>query len=331
VNHQSLKQLFTAALCALALADAAALEPRQHVLVVGSSTTYPIIAAAAERFGRRAGVATPVVEATGTGGGFKLFCAGLGPSTPDVVMASRPLKPSERRECDANGVGDIREIKLGYDGIVIVNQKRGPKLHLDKRELWLAIAKRVPAAGDTGELVDNPYRNWRDIDPELPDLPIRVLGPPPTSGTRDILLERLLRRACAALPALAAIAARSEADFEAACYRLREDGLFVNAGENDARLVRKVVDDADAVAILGYNFLDRNRERLQAATIEGVEPAFELIESGAYPLSRPLYVYAKPQHATRVPHLDAFLDELTAAHSAGPGGYLVDKGLIPLR
>lgn len=325
------KPVLMALLCLAGSHLGAATEPRQHVLIVGSSTEYPIIATVAERFGRDPNHATPVVESTGTGGGFKLFCAGNGVSTPDLVMASRPMKDSERRQCADNDVVDIREIKIGYDGVVMVNRRGAPTLKLNNRDIWLAMAQRVPDTSDPERLVANPYRRWRDLNPELPDVPIRIMGPPPTSGTRDILLERLLRSACEAVPALHHLAENDPQAFTERCFTLREDGAFINAGENDGRLVRKLLNDPDAVGILGFNFLDRNRDRLQAATIDGIEPRFELIESGIYPLSRPLYLYAKPRHARLVPQLDEFIDELVSAHASGQDGYLVDHGLIPLR
>jgi phosphate transport system substrate-binding protein len=305
--------------------------PRAHVLVVGSSTAYPIIATAAERFGRTPGRATPVVESTGTGGGFKLFCAGSGLSTPDLVMASRPMKESEKQLCAGNGIVDIREIMIGYDGVVIVNRRGAPRFSLNKRDIWLAMAKEVPQPSEPSAFMPNPYRSWHDINPDLPDVAIRIMGPPPTSGTRDILLERLLGNACRRVPIMRELSANNPQAFAERCYTLREDGAFVNAGENDGRLVRKLLNDLDAVAILGFNFLDRNRDRLQAATIDGIEPRFELIESGIYPLSRPLYLYAKPRHARIVPQLDDFIDELVAPHASGSEGYLIEHGLIPLR
>jgi phosphate transport system substrate-binding protein len=314
-----------------ASANAVNLNPRHHILIVGSSTAYPIITAAAERFGRRPASMTPVVESTGTGGGIKLFCAGIGPSTPDLVMASRAMKDSERRQCLGNGVNDIREIKIGYDGIVVANRRGSPRFSLNKRDLWLALARQVPAAAEPHRFIANPYRSWQAINPDLPDVPIRVMGPPPTSGTRDILLERLLRNACLEFAPLRTLSETDQALFEQRCYHLREDGAFINAGENDGRLVRKLIDDPNALGILGFNFLDRNRDRLQAAAINGIEPRFELIESGIYPLSRPLYLYAKPLHNRIVPDLSDFVDELTQAHASGGEGYLVDEGLIPLQ
>jgi len=318
-------------LCLALAAGAADLNQRQHILIVGSSTAYPMVSAAAETIGRNGGLAAaPVVESTGTGGGIKLFCAGVGLGTPDIVMASRSMKDSERTSCTQNHVNDIREIKIGYDGIVIASTKEAPAFTLSRRDLYLALAREVPGLTDPDQLIINPYDNWRQINAALPDMPIRVLGPPPTSGTRDILVERLLESACLQVPALQAMYARDPAEFVQHCHALREDGPYINAGENDARLVRKLLNDREALGIFGYNFLDRNRDRLQAATIDGIAPEFELIESGVYPLSRPLYIYVKPLHARVVRGLDAFVEALTSPQAIGPEGYLIDHGLIPL-
>ena len=327
------RHIATAALAMLPLSSpctAASLGERHHILIVGSSTTYPIVTAAAEHIGRELGMQTPVVESTGTGGGIKLFCDGQGLETPDIAMASRRMKQSERDMCSRNKVFDIREIRLGYDGIVVASAKHAPPLVLSQRDLYLALAREVPAPADATRLVDNPYRTWRDLNPDLPDLPIRVLGPPPTSGTRDILVERVLQPACAQVPALMAIREQSPEQFLAHCHALREDGAFVNSGENDARIVRKLIQDDRALGVLGYNFLDRNRDRLQAASIDGIEPAFESIESGVYPLTRPLYLYVKPRHDRLVEGLERFVAALVAPAISGPEGFLEGHGLIPL-
>ena len=309
---------------------AADLSQRQHILIVGSSTAYPIIAAAAERISRQSDMITPVVEATGTGGGIKLFCNGIGLDTPDIAMASRPMKDSERAACAGNHVEDIREIKIGYDGIVIANSRDAPRFMLSSDDLYRALAREVPSPSQPERLIANPYRSWREVNPDLPDLPIRILGPPPTSGTRDILAERLLQSVCLESAALRAMFDTDRAEFKQHCHALREDGAFVNAGENDARLVRKLIGDPDALGIFGYNFLDRNRDRLQAASIDGIDPEFELIESGTYPLSRPLFLYLKQQHARVVRGLESFVEALVSVEVSGPEGYLVDQGLIPL-
>ncbi|MDJ0740879.1 MAG: substrate-binding domain-containing protein [Gammaproteobacteria bacterium] len=325
-------RLATVALCALfvAVVEAVGLPDRRHILVVGSSTTYPIIAAAAERIARDHGMLTPVIESTGTGGGIKLFCGGQGLDMPDIAMASRPMKDSERDACKRNKVFDVREIRIGYDGIVLASGKHAPPFHLSQHNLYLALAREVPAADDANRLIANPYRNWRDIDPALPDLPIRILGPPPTSGTRDMLVERVLQPICATVPVLQSIRDAAPEQFTERCHALREDGAFVDSGENDARLVRKLLTDGDALAILGYNFLDRNPDRLRAATIDGIAPTFDSIESGEYPLTRPLYLYVKPQHRRLVGGLDLFISRLVSADISGPDGFLADRGLIPL-
>jgi phosphate transport system substrate-binding protein len=312
------------------LATAAVLPERRHILIVGSSTTYPIITAAAERIGRELAMQTPVVESTGTGGGIKFFCSGEGLETPDIVMASRRMKPSERDNCLRNKVFDVREIRLGYDGIVFASNKKAPLFALTQRQLYLALAREVPAPDDSGRLVSNPHGTWKSISDSLPDLPIRVLGPPPTSGTRDALVERVLQPACSRVPALMAIRARSPEEFVTRCHALREDGPYVDSGENDARLVRKLIDDDGALAVLGYNFLDRNRDRLKAATIDDVPATFQTIESGVYPLTRPLYLYVKPRHARLVEGLQGFIDSLLSERISGAEGFLEDKGLIPL-
>lgn len=306
------------------------LDLRRHVHIVGSSTAYPIIAAAAEYFGRNHHSITPVVESTGTGGGIKLFCAGLGLNTPDIAMASRSMKPSERGTCERHQVTDIREIKIGFDGIVIANSRQAKQFLLTRRDIYLALARWVPSPRRPGTLVANPYKNWRQINPDLPDQKIRVYGPPPTSGTRDILVERLLTGACLDNPTMRDLFQQDPASFNRQCQTLREDGRFINAGENDARLVRKLVNDPNALGIFGFNFLDRNRNQLQAASIDRTLPAFETIESGVYPLSRPLYLYIKSRHARIVSGLGDFVNSTIEEDSIGPEGRLTEQGLIPL-
>ncbi len=322
--------LITAAALLLFGNAGAELTPRKHIHIVGSSTAYPIIAAAAEHFGRNHDFTTPVVESTGTGGGIKLFCAGLRLNTPDIAMASRNMKPSERGACEKRNVTDIREIKIGFDGIVIANHRRAPRFPLSRRDIYLALARWVPSPDRPGTLIANPYQNWKEINSELPDQKIRVYGPPPTSGTRDILVERLLTNACLDIPSLRELYQENSAAFNRQCHALREDGHFINAGENDARLVRKLRNDPDALGIFGFNFLDRNPDILQAASIGGNNPSFETIESGVYPLSRPLYLYVKPRHGRIVPGLGEFVESMIGQDSIGPEGRLIDQGLIPL-
>jgi len=325
-----LKLLIGILLCLSVPHAGAELIQRQHILIVGSSTAYPIVAATAEHFGKESGLITPVVESTGSGGGIKLFCAGLGLTTPDIAMASRSMKDSERRLCARNDVNDIREIKIGYDGIVIASTKDTPDFRLSKRDLYLALAREVPSPDGRNALISNPYREWHQINSALPPIPIRVLGPPPTSGTRDIFAERLLQDACLQVSSLRALRQPDPTQFRERCQALREDDAFVNAGENDARLVRKLINDPGSLAIFGYNFLERNRDRLKAASIDGIKPQFELIESGIYPLSRPLFLYVKPRHSTLVKGLQEFVDIIVSPEVSGPEGYLIGQGLIPL-
>jgi len=303
---------------------------RQHIYIVGSSTAYPIISAAAEWFGRNTRFRAPVLESTGTGGGFKMFCSGLGLDTPDIVMASRPMKTTELRRCEEQGVGEIVALQIGFDGIVLAHSRQMPRLEVSAEDLYLALAKEVPDPSGRTRLISNPYQRWHEINPLLPDLSIRVLGPPPTSGTRDILVERLFDSACAKVQYLRTMRQEEEVAFRRSCIALREDGVYINAGESDARLVRRLIDDPQVLGILGFNFLDRNSDKLNGAVIDGVEPRFELIESGEYPLSRPLWLYLKEAHVQTVAGLSEFVVNLTSPEAWGDEGYLVDKGLIPL-
>lgn len=316
----------------LVVAPAAPLDmrPRQHITIVGSSTIYPIVATAVEHFSRSSGYRSPVVESTGTGGGFKLFCVGIGLETPDIAMASRRMRSTEHEHCLAQGVDELVELPIGYDGIAVASAKEAPPFDLSLTDLYRALARDVPEPGGAQRLVANPYHRWNEVDPELPDLPIRVFGPPPTSGTRDLLAERVMERACGQAGFLASLRQGDENEYHLLCHALREDGAYIEAGENEARLVRKLIDDPGALGILGYNFLERNRDRLQAASIDGQRPAVETVRSGAYVLSRPLFLYVKLAHVGVVPGLMEFLRHLTTEGAWGEEGYLVNEGLVPL-
>jgi phosphate transport system substrate-binding protein len=265
-----------------------------------------------------------VVESTGTGGGMKLFCSGAGENTPDVANASRRMKKSELEDCRKNGVDAVTEIKIGFDGIVLANSKRHARYALSEKEIWLALAKEVPV---NGQLVANPNRTWNQVNPSLPDERIEVLGPPPTSGTRDAFVELVMDKACAEFPEIEALAEDAK---EAACQTIREDGAYIDAGENDNVIVQKLEANPAAVGIFGYSFLDQNVDRLQGSTIQGVEPTFENIADGKYPVARSLYVYIKNAHAGVVPGIREFAEEFTSDAAFGEEGYLADKGLIPL-
>jgi phosphate transport system substrate-binding protein len=300
---------------------------RDALRIVGSSTVYPFAAAAAEHFGR-SGHKSPIIEATGTGGGFKLFCAGVGPSHPDIANASRAMKGSEREGCESHGVGEVVEVPIGYDGIVLASARTGRPLQLTRRHLFLALAKEIPTAN--GQLAPNPHATWRDVDPSLPATEIEVYGPPPTSGTRDAFVELIMQEGCKTFDWIAALEKGDEDRFKQICHAVREDGAFVEAGENDNLIVQKLEANPAAAGIFGYSFLDENRDQVQGATIEGVEPTFDRIANLDYPVARPLFVYVKRSHVGVIPGIPEFVAELTGERAVGPEGYLTQMGLIPL-
>ncbi|MBM3507809.1 MAG: phosphate ABC transporter substrate-binding protein [Alphaproteobacteria bacterium] len=302
---------------------------RDQIRAVGSSTVFPFMTAVAEAFGRTTGRKTPVVESTGTGGGFRLFCAGIGDAHPDITGASRAITAAEKATCKNNGVTDVVEVKIGYDGIVLANARQAPLMQLTVAQLWQALAKEVPDA--QGQLVRNPARMWSDIDRSLPAKRIEVMGPPPTSGTRDAFVELVMTPGCAANPAMRAIQQANAARYNAACNTMREDGAWIDAGENDILIVRRLQANTDAFGVFGYSFLQENADQVQGSVIGGVKPEFDTIAAGKYPVSRPLFFYVKKQHMSGVaPGIDAFLREWTEERTWGPDGYLADRGLIPL-
>lgn len=302
---------------------------RDTISVVGSSTIYPFATVVAERFGRGGGYPTPKIEATGSGGGFKLFCRGVGPATPDITDASRRMLPSEFEQCRRHGVGAITEVVIGYDGIVVANSARARPFNLSLKDLYLALARHVPAANGHG-FVENPYKTWRQVDPALPDRAIQVLGPPPTSGTRDAFDALAMQGGCERVPRVRALQASDPNRFRTLCRALREDGAFIEAGENDNLIVQKLEANPEALGVFGFSYLDQNRGRLQGARINGVAPGFKTIADGAYPISRPLYMYIKDAHVGVVPGIPGYLHEFTSERAWGPDGYLANKGLIPL-
>jgi phosphate transport system substrate-binding protein len=301
---------------------------RDQIRVVGSSTVYPFTTAVAEQFGKIGQFKTPVVESTGTGGGFKLFCEGVGEDTADVSNASRAITKSEFDTCAANGVNEIVELKIGFDGIVMAESKEGAPLKLTRTQVFLALAKQVP--GPDGTLIANPNVAWSDIDPSLPNVKIEVLGPPPTSGTRDAFLELVMESGCGTYSWLKELKEIDEKRFKAICHGIREDGAYIDAGENDNVIVQKLSANPKALGIFGYSFLEENLNTLHGATIDGVVPTFENIASAKYPVSRALYVYVKKAHIGVIPGLAEFVQEYTSDKAFGDEGYLVDKGLVPL-
>ena len=298
-----------AAAVALVAGEAAA---RDQIRIVGSSTVFPFTTAVAEQFGKITGRPTPVVESTGSGGGIKLFCAGVGADFPDVANSSRRMKVSELETCAQHGVTSIREIMVGYDGVVIANAVSGPAFDLSLQDLYLAVGKSRPDG------TPNPSKNWSDVNPSLPSERIEVLGPPPTSGTRDSFAELGLEPGCHA------------AGGKAACTEIREDGVWIDAGENDNVIVQKLAANPGAVGVFGFSYLEENGDKVKGATISGVTPSAEAIASGSYPLARSLYIYVKGEHIGAVPGLDQFVQEYLSDGAAGEDGYLADKGLIAL-
>jgi len=326
LKHQTLASAF--ALVAAGVMFAGAAEARDQIRIVGSSTVYPFTTAVAEQLGKTGGIKTPVVESTGTGGGMKLFCAGVGVEHPDATNASRRMKKSELEQCQKNGVNDVVELIVGYDGISLAQSKEGTAMKLTLPQLFLAIAKEVPGAD--GKLVANPNRNWSDIDKSLPNVKIEVLGPPPTSGTRDALHELLLEKGAEGVPALAALKKSDPKAFERAWKSIREDGAYVEAGENDNLIVQKLVANKNAFGIFGYSFLEENTSKLRGVPLNGVEPTYDNIAADKYPGSRLLYVYVKKQHVGVVPGIDKFVAEFVSAKAIGEDGYLSRKGLVTL-
>jgi phosphate transport system substrate-binding protein len=314
----------------LSLTGAQALaQSRDYISIVGSSTVYPFTTVVAERFGRSTGVTTPKVESTGTGGGMKLFCAGVGTAHPDLTGASRQMKKSEFEQCQTNGVQDVIEVQIGFDGIVLANSVKAKTFELTTRDIFLALAKEVPD-GDAEKLVPNPYTSWKQVNPALPDTRIEVLGPPPTSGTRDAFSELAMEAGCKSFDWIKKIKDSDEDRFKAICHALREDGHFIEAGENDNLIVQKLEANPKAVGIFGFSFLEQNSDKVHGSLINGVAPTFDTIADKSYPVSRPLFVYAKKAHIGVVPHIEGFLAELTSDKAWGNEGYLTDKGLIPL-
>ena len=321
--------LAMAATCALA-GVAYAQSARDYISIVGSSTVYPFSTTVAEHFGKaNSKFKTPKVESTGTGGGLKLFCGGVGVQYPDMTNASRQIKSSEVANCTKNGVKEIVEVKIGYDGIVVASSKKTKPMSLTRKDLWLALAKEVPEPG-TGKLVANPFKTWKDVNPELPAQKIEVLGPPPTSGTRDAFVELVMDEGCKDFPAIEALEKSDKKQAKAACGTIREDGAYIEAGENDNLIVNKLVSNLNALGIFGFSFLDENLDKIQGETIDGVPPTFENIASGKYPVSRPLFFYVKKAHVAVIPGMKEYIAEFTSEKAAGNEGYLADKGLIPL-
>ena len=335
---------------------------RDIVSIVGSSTVYPFATVVAERFGRSTSFKTPKIESTGSGGGLKLFCKGLGAGTPDITNASRRIKKSEFDDCQANGVTDVVEVLVGYDGIAIANSKKAPLFKVTRKDLYMALAKDIPGAD--GKLVPNPNKTWKDVNPSLPATKIEVLGPPPTSGTRDAFAELALGGGAKSIPELKTLrgmpadqadeikalmakmgipaglytaleekkgkAPKGKDIFKTIAYSVREDGAYIEAGENDNLIVQKLEANANALGIFGFSFLEENGDKVQGSEVDGIAPSFDSISSGDYPVSRPLYFYVKAAHVGKIPGIQEYATEFVSNKAMGEDGYLPEKGLIPL-
>jgi phosphate transport system substrate-binding protein len=346
-----MKKLLTIALAVSLAGLVGAASARDYISIVGSSTVYPFATVVAERFGKSTKFKTPKIESTGSGGGLKLFCAGVGVENPDITNASRRIKKSEVEKCAKNGISDITEVKIGYDGIAIANSKVSAQMELTRKEIFLALAKQIP--GPDGKLIDNPNKTWKDVNSSLPSTKIEVLGPPPTSGTRDAFAELVLGAGAKKFTDLKKLRGSKDADeikslmaklgipesafnkkgknvFKAVAHAIREDGAYIEAGENDNLIVQKLEANPDALGVFGFSFLDQNMDKIQGSKIEGVAPEFDTIADGSYPVSRPLFFYVKDAHVGKIPGIKEYIAEFTSDKAWGDEGYLTDKGLIPM-
>ncbi len=307
-----------------ALASQASLaDGRDQISMVGSSTVYPFASAVAEHFGKGGKFKTPVVESTGTGGGFKLFCSGAGVDTPDVSNASRPITDGEKQACAAAGVTAVDEIRIGYDGIIVAATSKVPSFNVTLEQLWRATAKQVPVGG---KWVANPYKNWSDIDAKLPKKPIVLFGPAPNHGTRDAFVELVMDPSCKQATEFKNV---PKDDQKKVCQTVREDGAWTDVSEDYALIMGKLKGNAAAMGVFTFSYLDQNRDKIRAVTVDGVAASLETISSGKYPISRPLFIYVKRAHVGVIPGLAELVREFVSEKAAGKDGYLVDKGLIP--
>jgi phosphate transport system substrate-binding protein len=299
-----------------AMADARSLR------AVGSSTVYPFAKMAAERVARaNPKLGAPIIESTGTGAGFKLFCSGVGERFPDISNASRRMKASEAKQCAASGVKDVTEIQIGIDGIAFATARATPLSGLTTKDIYLALAK-------TPFGKPNKAKTWKDVNAKLPALPIRVYGPPPTSGTRDAFAELIMTAGCETNPGMVALKKANADKHKAVCTGVREDGAFIEAGENDNLIVQKLAANANTVGIFGYSFLEENTAKVKGININGVAPTYQSISSFQYPGARPLYIYVKNAHVRAIPAIRAFVAEITKESAIGPNGYMRAGGLV---
>ncbi|MGD9224022.1 MAG: PstS family phosphate ABC transporter substrate-binding protein [Desulfobacteraceae bacterium] len=303
---------------------------RDYISIVGSSTVYPFATVVAEQFGKTSSFKTPKIESTGSGGGLKLFSAGVGVEHPDITNASRRIKKSELEKCLENGAKEVVEVKIGYDGIVVANSKKAKVMELTRKDLFLALAKSVPDPKGGEKSIPNPYKTWKDVNPALPNIKIEVLGPPPTSGTRDAFVELAMEGGAKKFDWIKAMKKKDKKAYKALCHTVREDGAYIEAGENDNLIVQKLNANPDALGIFGFSFLDQNSDKIQGSLVDGVAPTFDAIAEGKYPVSRPLFFYVKKAHVDTIPGMREYLNEFTSEKAWGPDGYLAEKGMIPM-
>lgn len=296
--------------------------------IVGSSTVAPFATTVAEQFGASSSFPTPIVETTGTGGGFKAFCQAVGADQPSFSNASRPIKASERELCAKAGITELVEVKIGFDGIVIANARSGAEFNLSKREIYTALADELPDG--QGGFIENPNKLWSDVNPDLPAVKIQVFGPPPTSGTRDAFVEIAMEKGALEYPELKSLKDEDKSSFKSRAHTLRTDGAWIDAGENDTQIIQTLVKNPNALGVFGFSFLDQNADRVKGALIGGTPPTFENIANGSYGVSRSMFFYVKKQNRPLVQGLEAYIDEFTSEGAWGPDGYLAEKGLIPL-
>tara|TARA_R100000315_G_C5220884_1_gene132758 strand:+ start:339 stop:1379 length:1041 start_codon:yes stop_codon:yes gene_type:complete len=301
---------------------------REQIRVVGSSTVYPFATSVAERFGKSTKYKTPVIESTGSGGGIKIFCSGMDLKYADVTNASRRMKKKEFDMCVKNGVRNILEVKVGYDGVVLANSKNSKRYSMTLKDVYLALAKNIPT--EDGKIIPNPYKTWKEINPMLPSNNIEVMGPPPTSGTRDAFVELAMEGGCKKFKWVKALKKKDKPAYKELCHTIREDGAYIEAGENDNMILHKLTVNKNMLGIFGFSFLDMNGNKVQGSIIQGKKPTFDNISQRTYPISRPLYFYVKKNNIGHIKGLKEYVKLFISEKSSGPDGFLTDQGLISL-
>jgi len=304
---------------------------RDYMMIVGSTTMFPFSDPVVEEFVKKTGSKVPLIQATGSGGGLMLFCAGVDELDPDIAGSSRRMRKSEFATCQANGVKEIVELKVGYDGIVLAQSINLPKsMNLTLKDIYLALAKEVPDPGGGEKLVPNPYKTWKDVNKTLPNLPIKVLGPSAGSGTRNVFTKLAMQEGCASFDWLRALKKEDMLEFKTVCRALREDGAYIPAGEEDDQTIQHLTSNLGTIAILTFAILDGNQDKIRGLAVDGIKPDFKTIADDSYPLTRPLYLYVKKAHVDVVPGIREYLEECTSEKTWGKEGYLIDHGLVPM-